>query len=63
MTREWLGSKKWEAATKKHRTRTLERLAFSQIGALPVADVVPAQILSLLRKIESENGSAVAQVW
>lgn len=57
---EWLATKDWESVTKDRRLKMLKRLVFPHIGQFTASRIVPVQILAVLRRIEKENGPAVA---
>jgi integrase len=47
---EWLALKDWEKVTKDRRLDMLKRVVFPTIGHLPVKQVTPAHILSILQE-------------
>src|SRR5262249_43585589 len=57
VAREWLALQKSKLAaiTLEKATRALETLVFPQIGSKPVGQVEPADVLKLLRRIESRG--------
>ncbi|MDO6387651.1 integrase arm-type DNA-binding domain-containing protein [Uliginosibacterium sp. 31-12] len=57
---EWLSLKSWEAVTKARRLNMLERVVFPTIGKLPIKQITPPIILSILLKSSKENGVTVA---
>jgi integrase len=57
---EWLGQKDWESITKDRRLGMLRRLVFPHIGRFAVNRIESPQIVSILKRIEKENGLAVA---
>lgn len=56
---EWLALKDWEEITKTKRLEMLKRSVFPAIGALPVKQIQPAQILAVLKAAASNNGVSV----
>lgn len=57
---EWLATKDWESITKDRRLKMLERLVFPRIGRFAASRIKPVQILDVLKRLEKENGPAVA---
>lgn len=57
---EWLGQKDWESVTKDRRLKMLKRLVFPHIGRFSASRIKPIQILDVLKRLEKENGPAVA---
>lgn len=62
VAREWLGlqEKKLSPATFAKAKWTLETLVFPWLGAVPVADITPPELLSVLRRIESRGANETA---
>jgi Arm DNA-binding domain len=56
---EWLALKDWAEVTKTKRREMQVRVVFPAIGALPVKQVAPAQILALLNAAAKNNGVSV----
>ena len=56
---EWLekNTEHWTPRTKQQRQRLLEREVFPHIGKLPIKQVNPAQVLSILRGLEKRAPS------
>ena len=59
VAKEWLALKDWEQVTKDRRLQMLERVVFPNIGKLPVRQITPAHILSILTKT-AKNAPTVA---
>jgi integrase len=57
---EWLTTKDWESVTKDRRLKMLKRLVFPHIGRFAASRIAPVQILGVLKRLEKENGPAVA---
>jgi integrase len=57
---EWLALKDWAKTTKARRLDMLKRVVFPRIGALPVAQITPPQVLDVLTAAAKDNGPAVA---
>jgi integrase len=57
---EWLRTKDWEPITKDRRLKMLKRLVFPDIGRFAASRIEPVQILNVLKRLEKENGPAVA---
>lgn len=57
---EWLATKDWEPITKDRRLKMLRRLVFPRIGRFAASRIKPVQILDVLKRLEKENGPAVA---
>jgi integrase len=57
---EWLAAKDWEPITKDRRLKMLKRLVFPHIGRFAASRIKPVQILDVLKRLEKENGPAVA---
>ena len=57
---EWLALKDCEEVTKTRRLAMLKRVVFPKIGALPVKQVTPAQVLDVLMTAAKNNGLTVA---
>lgn len=55
VAREWFGkfSRSWAAAHSEKVIRRLEKNAFPWLGARPIAEITPPELLSVLRRIES----------
>ncbi|MEW6169287.1 MAG: tyrosine-type recombinase/integrase [Pseudomonadota bacterium] len=60
VARAWIEGRDWTQATKDERLRLLQRVAFPQIGAIPVKQIESASILSLLKAAAKKNGPTVA---
>ncbi len=60
VAKEWLALKDWEDITKKRRLDMLERVVFPSIGKLPVRDITPAHILTILTKTVKRGAPTVA---
>jgi integrase len=56
---KWLALKDWEEITKKRRLNMLTRVVFPAIGQLPVKQITPPTILSILKKAAENNGLSV----
>lgn len=56
---EWLALKEWEAVTKSKRLAMLQRVVFPIVGHLPVKQIAPSEILSILKKAAEKNGLSV----
>jgi integrase len=56
---EWLALKDWEEITKNRRLSLLKRVVFPTIGQLPVKQITPPTILSILKKASNNNGPSV----
>jgi integrase len=50
VAREWVALKDWEQITKDRRLAMLERVVFPSIGKLPVKQITPAHVLSILKR-------------
>lgn len=61
VAREWIALRDWEQVTKDRRLDMLERVVFPTIGPLPVKQVSPAMVLSLLKRAATKNGVSVSQ--
>lgn len=59
VARKWISLRDWEEITKKRRLDMLERVVFSNIGALPIRQVTSFHILDVLKKADSNNGLSV----
>lgn len=59
VAKEWLALKDWEDITKKRRLDMLQRVVFPTIGDLPVRQVTPTVILSILKRAAENNGTSV----
>jgi len=59
---EWLGmqKKRLAPATLKKATTTLEKMVFPWIGATPITEITPPDLLSVLRRIESRGAHETA---
>jgi integrase len=57
---EWLRQKDWEPITKDRRLKMLKRLVFPHLGRFAASRIKPIQILDVLKRLEKENGPAVA---
>lgn len=57
VAREWHENKKsgWEPRTVKDKLHRLERDVFPHMGASPISDITPPQVLVVLRKTESRG--------
>lgn len=60
IAKEWLALKSWEPVTKARRLNMLERVVFPTIGNLPVKQIQPQVILSILLNAAKQNGPTVA---
>lgn len=62
IAREWLGlqEKKLAPATYAKAKWTLETLVFPWLGTVPVADITPPDLLSVLRRVESRGANETA---
>lgn len=56
---EWLALKDWEEITKNRRLSLLKRVVFPTIGHLPVKQITPPTILSILKMASNNNGPSV----
>lgn len=56
---EWLALKDWEEVTKDRRLDMLQRVVFPTIGHLPIKQVTPAHILSIIQE-RGKTSPAVA---
>ncbi|MGZ4998873.1 MAG: tyrosine-type recombinase/integrase, partial [Methylomonas sp.] len=59
IAKEWLALKDWEEVTKKRRLNMLERVVFPTIGHLPLRQIPPPLILTILKKAADNNGTSV----
>lgn len=59
IAKEWLALKDWEDITKKRRLGMLQRVVFPIIGHLPVRQITPPVILTILQKTADHNGISV----
>jgi integrase len=59
IAKEWLALKDWEEVTKARRLSLLERVVFPSIGQIPVKQISPPTILSILKKAATNNGPSV----
>ena len=60
IAREWIEGRDWEEVTKKRRLNMLERVVFPHIGKFPAKQIVPEQILDILKRAAENNGISVA---
>lgn len=60
VAREWLALRDWEKITKARRLDMLVRVVFPVIGALPVNQVNPPNVLEVLNRAARKNGPTVA---
>jgi integrase len=60
IAKEWLQTKDWEDITKNRRLDMLERVAFPNIGKLPVREVTSAQVLNILQSTFKRGAPSVA---
>lgn len=61
IAREWLGKQDFAPKHGKNVLSRLEKDVFRVIGSLPVSDIRPAHIVSMLKKIEARGALNVAQ--
>jgi integrase len=59
IAKEWLALRDWEEITKNRRLSMLKRVVFPTIGQLPVKQITPPTILSILIKAADNNGQSV----
>ena len=57
---EWVALKDWEEITKTRRLDMLRRVVTPKIGALPINQITPAEILDVLQTAATKNGPSVA---
>lgn len=60
IAKEWLQMKDWAEATKTRRLDMLERVVFPSIGKLPVREITPYHILSILQANVKRGAPSVA---
>ncbi|MDX8400645.1 MAG: integrase arm-type DNA-binding domain-containing protein, partial [Gallionellaceae bacterium] len=62
VAREWLANKSpaWAEATHARNRTRLEKHIFPWVGSLPIRDIEPIDILSLVRRIESKGYNEMA---
>ncbi|MGJ7249073.1 tyrosine-type recombinase/integrase [Morganella morganii] len=60
IAREWLQMKDWADITKTRRLDMLERVVFPAIGKLPVKEITPHHILSILQNTAKRGAPTVA---
>ncbi|WP_238336435.1 tyrosine-type recombinase/integrase [Shewanella algae] len=60
IAREWLQMKDWAEITKTRRLDMLERVVFPAIGKLPVKEITPHHILSILQDTVKRGAPTVA---
>ncbi|MBO2583552.1 integrase arm-type DNA-binding domain-containing protein [Shewanella algae] len=60
IAREWLQMKDWAEITKTRRLDMLERVVFPTIGKLPVKEITPHHILSILQDTVKRGAPTVA---
>ncbi|MEO6823241.1 MAG: tyrosine-type recombinase/integrase [Nitrosospira sp.] len=56
---EWLALKEWEEITKNKRFGMLRRVVFPTIGQVPLKQIVPSVILTILKNAAKRNGPSV----
>ena len=56
---EWLALKGWEEITKNKRIAMLRRVIFPTIGQVPIKEIAPSLILTILKKAAEKNGLSV----
>ncbi|PTQ80372.1 integrase [Nitrosospira multiformis] len=56
---EWLALKEWEEITKNKRLSMLRRVVFPAIGQIPIKQIDPSIILTILKKAAEKNGASV----
>ena len=62
IAREWHANRlsAWRESTAKDTINRLEKDIFPQIGALPIGDITPQQMIATLRKIEKRGAQEIA---
>lgn len=60
IAKEWLQMKDWAEITKARRLDMLERVVFPTIGKLPVKEMTPHHILSILQNTAKRGAPTVA---
>jgi integrase len=58
---EWLALKDWEKVTKDRRLDMLKRVVFPTIGQLPIKQITPAHILSILQQTGKDRPTVAAE--
>ena len=63
IAREWHNNRltAWSKSTAKDTINRLERDIFPHIGALPIAEITPKQMIATLRKIEARGAQEIAR--
>lgn len=60
VAKEWLQTKDWQTITKQRRLDMMNRVVFPKIGAMPVRDVTPMHVLSILQDTVKRGAPSVA---
>ena len=60
VAKEWLQTKDWQTITKQRRLDMMNRVVFPKIGAMPVRDVTPVHVLSILQDTVKRGAPSVA---
>ncbi|WP_342066244.1 tyrosine-type recombinase/integrase [Achromobacter kerstersii] len=60
VAKEWLQTKDWQMITKQRRLDMMNRVVFPKIGAMPVRDVTPVHVLSILQDTVKRGAPSVA---